>query len=411
MKLLLFMGNGCFIESFGGAEKVACEMANAFTRRGWSVTIVCNDVKAGLPAYPLRPEVRLVNLNGTGTRRVSIPKRIKIGRELTRPLRGLGVSYFFDRVKEIEIATFCGKLDRAIAETAPDVILPFFIADLLAVTKCRSAERFPIVQMLHDTPENAIGPPSPAIRAALDRTACVQVLLESFLPGVRQRCGAETAVIPNAVPQYAGQVPYRGDDACRIVNIARLEPKQKQQHLLIDAFALLADEFPNWTLHFYGADQDDKYHLELERRIAERGLQKRVFLEGVTRRVEETLLSADIFAFPSAWEGFGIALLEAMRVGLPVAGFRSAPAVCELIRDGENGLLADDGAAGFAEALRRLIRDASLRRRLGENARAFAERYAPENIWDQWEELLTRIIRRDASEREKSARTEFGPSC
>ncbi|MBR2694467.1 MAG: glycosyltransferase [Thermoguttaceae bacterium] len=401
MKLLLFMGNGCFIDSFGGAEKVACEMANAFTRRGWSVTIVCNDLKPGRPAYPIRPEVNLINLNGTGKKLGSIPKRIKIGRELTRPLRGLGVSYFFDRVKEIEIAAFNGRLDRAIAETAPDVILPFFIADLLAVTKCRSAERIPIVQMLHDTPEKAIGPPSTVIRNALDKTSCVQVLLESFLPGVRKCCDAETAVIPNAVPQYSGQVRYREEDARRIVNIARLEPKQKQQHLLIDAFALLADAFPNWTLHCYGADQDGKYRLELEQQIIGLGLQKRVFLEGVTNRVEETLLSADIFAFPSAWEGFGIALLEAMRVGLPVVGFRSAPAVGELVKDGENGLLADDGAAGFAAALRRLIQDASLRRRLGENARVFAERYAPENIWDQWEELLTRVIRKGASEGER----------
>ena len=391
MKLLLFMGNGVFIDSFGGAEKVACSMAGEFTRRGWPVTIVCNDLKAGRPAYPIPPEVRLVNLNGTGRRLGSIPKRIKIGRELTRPLRGLGISYFFDRVKEIEITAFLDRLDRVIAETGPDVILPFFVADLLAVTKCRSAERIPIVQMLHDTPENAIGPPSSAIRRALDKTACVQVLLESFLPGVRRYCGAETAVIPNAVPQYAGQVPYRGKDACRIVNIARLEPKQKQQHLLIDAFALLADEFPGWTLHFYGADQDGRYRLELEQQITRLGLQKRVFLEGVTCRVEETLLSADIFAFPSAWEGFGIAMLEAMRVGLPVVGFRSAPAVNEIIRDGENGLLAGDGAAGFAASLRRLIRDASLRRRLGENARVFSERYAPENIWNQWENLLNRI--------------------
>ena len=59
------------------------------------------------------------------------------------------------------------------------------------------------------------------------------------------------------------------------------------------------------------------------------------------------------------------------------------------------------GAAGFAAALRRLIQDASLRRRLGENARVFAERYAPENIWDQWEELLTRVIQKGASEGER----------
>ena len=392
MNLLLFMGNGVFIDSFGGAEKVACEMANAFTRRGWSVSVVCNDLKSGRPAYPLLPEVRLINLNGTGKKLGVIPRPVNIGRELTRPLRPLGVSYFFDRVNEIRLRAFTDRLDRAIDDLKPDVILPFFVDDLLAVTMCPSAGPVPIVQMLHDTPENAIGPPSPVIRSALDKTACVQVLLESFVPGVQKRCSARTVVIPNAVPQPAGQVLHEKKRACRIVNIARLEPKQKQQHLLIDAFALLANEFPDWTLHFYGNDQTNKYRLQLEKQICRLELQKRVFLAGVTNRVEDALLSADIFAFPSSREGFSLALLEAMGVGLPSVGFRSAPSVNELIRDGENGLLAEDGAAGFAAALRRLMESNELRRQLGENARAFAARYVPERVWDQWETLLKRII-------------------
>jgi glycosyltransferase involved in cell wall biosynthesis len=402
MKILLFYGNGSFIESFGGAEKVACGMADAFTRRGWSVGIVCNDLKSGLPAYPIPSEVKLVNLNGTGKRIGTIPRQLKIGRELTRPLRPLGVSFFFDRVNDLLLREFTERLEGAIAEFKPDVILPFFVSDLLTVTMCPSAKRIPIVQMLHDTPKNAIGYPSAVKRKALDRTACVQVLLESFVPEVQRRCDAEVVVIPNAVPQFEGQVSYQPKDAYRIINIARLEPKQKQQHILIEAFAPLAKEFPNWTLGFYGADQlgfyggdpRSSYRLALEKQIRQLGLENRIFLEGTTDRVEETLLSADIFAFPSAWEGFGIALLEAMRVGLPVVGFCSAPAVNELIRDGENGLLAESGPAGMRAALRRLMQDAPLRQKLGKCGRGFAAKFAPENIWDQWETLLTRIVTR-----------------
>lgn len=60
----------------------------------------------------------------------------------------------------------------------------------------------------------------------------------------------------------------------------------------------------------------------------------------------------DIFAFPSHHEGFPLALTEAMGVGIPAVGYRSCPAVNELIHDGEDGYLTDDGAAPFAEALR-----------------------------------------------------------
>lgn len=397
MNLLLFMGNGCFIQSFGGAERVACEMANEFTRRGWNVTIVCNDFKEGSAAYPLHSEVKLVNINGTGKPLYVIPQRVKIGREITRPLRRFGVTYFFDLVSDIQLQSLIRPLNRAITEAEPDVILPFFVSDLLNLVRCRAADDVPIVQMLHDTPENTIGSLNSMTLPALDRAACVQVLLESFVPGVQERCKTKTVVIPNAVPQFTRQIDYAQKDAYRIVNIARLEAKQKQQHVLIDAFAQVAEEFPNWTLHFYGADHGDFYHDRLLDQIRQHGLENRIFLEGTTDHVEETLLSADIFAFPSAWEGFGIALLEAMSAGLPTIGFRSAPAVNELIKNEENGLLTDDGAKGFALGLRRLMSDRSLRERLGRNGKGFSENYSPKRIWDRWEEILIPLAKQKRS--------------
>lgn len=77
----------------------------------------------------------------------------------------------------------------------------------------------------------------------------------------------------------------------------------------------------------------------------------------------------DIFAFPSHHEGFPLALTEAMGVGIPAVGYRSCPAVNELIHDGEDGYLTDDGAAPFAEALRKLMEDADRRTAFGKGLR------------------------------------------
>lgn len=69
------------------------------------------------------------------------------------------------------------------------------------------------------------------------------------------------------------------------------------------------------------------------------------------------------------------------------------PAVNELIKDGETGLLVDNGVEPLAEALDKLMSDQELRMRMGAAAKADMARYAPEKIWDQWEELMEKVLR------------------
>ena len=77
---------------------------------------------------------------------------------------------------------------------------------------------------------------------------------------------------------------------------------------------------------------------------------------------------ADIFASPTYAEGFSNTILEAMACGLPVASC-DVVGVTDCLRDGQNGLLTPAGNVGaHAAALRRLIEDQALRRRLAEAA-------------------------------------------
>ncbi len=124
-----------------------------------------------------------------------------------------------------------------------------------------------------------------------------------------------------------------------------------------------------------------KYHLE-----------ERVQFKGTTHEVPEKLAQGAIFAFPSSEEGMGIALVEAMEVGLPAVGFRSCHAVNEIIQDGRNGILCEDGVAPFAEALRNLMESEALRKELGKNAKASVSVYAPEKVWQAWEDLLQQVL-------------------
>jgi glycosyltransferase involved in cell wall biosynthesis len=95
--------------------------------------------------------------------------------------------------------------------------------------------------------------------------------------------------------------------------------------------------------------------------------------------------SSDLFFFPSDSESFGNVTLEAMASGLPCV-CADATGSNSLVVPGQTGLLAPAGDAdGFARHLTLLVQDASLRRRMGDAARARALTYS-------WEETLARML-------------------
>lgn len=161
---------------------------------------------------------------------------------------------------------------------------------------------------------------------------------------------------------------------------------------MINAFADIKEEYKKWNVEIYGnTDKINDYQQELMQLIEERRLSEQIRFMGTSDSIEEKLLSAEIFAFPSSREGFGLALTEAMAAGLPCVGMRYAPAVNEIIIDGYNGFLCDDSKE-FAEKLACLIDNEALRRQMGVNARESIKKYAPEVVWQQWEELINSCI-------------------
>jgi L-malate glycosyltransferase len=88
-------------------------------------------------------------------------------------------------------------------------------------------------------------------------------------------------------------------------------------------------------------------------------------------------LSLDFFVLSSHWEGFSIAVLEAMAAGLPVVAPRVTGAA-EAIVDGETGLLVDIGDVdGLAEAMSKLVGDVNLAECMGVASRRRAESEFP----------------------------------
>jgi glycosyltransferase involved in cell wall biosynthesis len=112
---------------------------------------------------------------------------------------------------------------------------------------------------------------------------------------------------------------------------------------------------------------------QLDADIEAHGLGDRVAVLGAVppERINELFLASDIFVLASRFEGYGMALAEAIAHGLPVVSTR-AGAIPDTVPAGTGLLVPPDDAAVLACALRRLIGDPAERQRLSENARAAA---------------------------------------
>ncbi len=143
---------------------------------------------------------------------------------------------------------------------------------------------------------------------------------------------------------------------------------RKGQHILAEAFARVATEFPEWNLHLVGYHAGDGCVERIREIIRDHQLQDRVQLPGSTSDPLELLKTAGIYVQPSLLEGLGLSLQEAMLHGCACIGSETG-GIPELINDPSVGMIFKTGdAAALADALRRMIRDEELRRKLGEAA-------------------------------------------
>ena len=379
----------------GGIEHVLSDMANAMTARGHTVSAVFFDRKTGNPFFKMAPEVEIYNLlQPEGEKKKSTILFYRLAREIVRPF-----SQSLSRDMNYKgILALKKEMMDVIAKTKPDVIISFREPTGRLLLGAIQTD-IPVISMLHNDPDEIFAKSPEKEKNALLRSRWIQVLIPSFINKAGKYLPYDRFVyIPNSVPQYNRQANLSAEKkAFKIINVARLNKAQKQQHLLIEAFGNLASEFPEWTLEFWGGGDESQYpyRKELENLIEKKGLAAQVFLKGESRDILSGYVDADIFCLPSAYEGFPLSLTEAMSAGLPAVGFNTCPAVNELIEDHYNGILSENNTTALANSLRALMENKALRIELGKNAKTSMKSYAPDKIWAQWDALIRSSVSKE----------------
>ncbi len=334
----------------GGAERVISHISTDFVRRGWQVRIALllrNQVD-----YPLPADVEIVDLSGTAKSRWKrLPGWLMGLRKTAKAFRPDAVLSFAARINVITYIALSG----------------------LGLKITVSERNDPYMDGREKYVDFLTARQYPKTNAVVFQTRRAA----SYFGELPNGC-----IIPNPVTvARTASEPKPG----KIVSVGRLT-KQKNQAMLLRAFAKVWEEFPEAELHLYGEGELRK---ELSALAENLGVQEAVHLPGNVLDLHDRIADAAVFALSSDYEGLSNALLEAMMMGLPVVSTDCAGSD-EYIRNGESGYLTPVGDEdALANAMMQMLADPDKARRMGEEGARTVAPLQKDILMEKWYEVLT----------------------
>ncbi|MES2573154.1 MAG: glycosyltransferase family 4 protein [Verrucomicrobiota bacterium] len=353
----------------GGAERVITTMANYWSAKGWNITLLTAQSLPGHPFYRLRDSV--------------IRRNLDIAR-----CSGNAIEAFKNNLRRIRV------IRQAISESKADVVISLMSEiNILTILATLWSGIPVIVQEQIDPHEHPLLPYWKVLRNLVYPYATFVVTLNDrsmayFSPRIRKR----GKIIPNPAVDHENHRRPRGEEIGprTVIAMGRLVP-QKGFDMLIAAFASVANKHDRWTLKIFG---DGPLRKELESRIEDSGLLHKIRLEGLTKDPFKAFCAADLFVMSSRYEGFPLALCEAMSCGLPVISFDCASGPSEIIRHRIDGLLVPAGdVKALSSAMDDMMRNDREREVYASRAPEVVQRYGVEGIMDKWEHAIKEAIK------------------
>ena len=348
----------------GGAERVLSELANYWVSKNYNVSLVTLASSQSHPFYPLDLKINLIQLdqnyheNSTLKRFSNILKRI-----------------------------FC--LRATIKELHPDVIISFIDITNITTLIATIGLKIPVIVSERTNPADHSFPKfyQKLRQVFYYKAAFVVVQTEKAANYFKDLKNIK--IIPNSVPKPNNTKQFSAKPIVKkIISVGRLCPF-KGFDTLIHACPNILNNEPYPTLTIYG---EGKEHQNLLILINSLGLQDKIYLPGVIQNIQEVLVDADLFIFPSRYEGFPNALCEAMAVGLPVIASNCSGNLA-IIEDRVNGRIFPVGDVdSLSKIMQELINDTEQCKLLSLNARKITDQFSPTKVYGMWEEIVNSVL-------------------
>lgn len=175
----------------------------------------------------------------------------------------------------------------------------------------------------------------------------------------------------------------------RVIAVGRYS-WQKGFDMLINAWKVVNTRHPDWQLDIYGSGDNALYQKQADGL----GLASVVTCHGSVEHVYGKYAESSLFVLSSRYEGFGLVLVEAMGVGLPVVSFACPCGPRDILKDGETGILVSPGdVKGLAEKICFVIEHQDVRQSMGERAITRAKMFTQERVMQQWMELFENLMK------------------
>lgn len=357
-KICFFSGD---ITRSGGTERVSSQIANELAKDGaWAICFLSLVERKKEPFFPVDP---------------AIP-RYQLGDHWINP----GPGYL----------PLIGKLRTFLKEKKIDIIVDIdIVLDVLSIpaakslgTKVISWEHFNADYELSVCYRKWI------LRYSVKRSDYVVVLTKGDLEDYGKRLGRRERIAQIYNPVDPPEAMEDRDRKKQILTVGRLAAEKGIDKLMWVAAAVLPTN-PDWQWLLLGEGEE---RAALERFIEENHLENQLILMGNVADVDHYLRQASILVSTSEYEGLGMSLLEARRMGVPCVSFAVQTGPLEIIHDGIDGYLVQPfDCDTMIGKINTLIENPSLRKQFAKQALLSMGDFETETIIKQWKDILERL--------------------
>lgn len=370
------------LENAGGTERILTSKVNTLIELGYDVYIVLTEEQSKPPYFQIHSDVKIINLsinfndnkNGNIIKRVFIyfRKSLQYKHELTKLLFSIRpdittsllshevdfLAKIKDGSKKVAECHFNKDFREYFVKSNTNNKLHLFIAKIRNKQLQRAIKQMDHLVVLTQSDKKAWLP-------IMSRVSIIPNFL-SFISQDKSLCVSRNIVM---LGRYSAE---KGGD------------------ILISIWKLIEDKYPDWHLYIYG---DGPSRLMWSELIKHNKITN-IHLEYPVNDVIGVLLNASFLVFPSRFEGFGLAIIEAMECGLPVIAFDCPCGPSDIITDSYDGyLIPAFDKEMFQQRILDLIENDYIRMRMGRNAIITAAKYHVDSIIKLWDQLYQSLVR------------------
>ena len=364
----------------GGTDKVLSDKANYLVEHGFDVTIVTEAQMGREPVFPLSSKIKLIDIG------------LDFNKQYTQSFIHRAYTYFNF------IHIYKKKLKEILVKDNPDIVITTMGRSLDFITSINDGSIK--IGEAHTTKEHLRSLHIMENKGWLYKRLAKCIRKKQISNARKLRAlvlltpedakdwegVTKTYVIPNSIKE----IPL---ECSKLINkqaifVGRYNDAKGYEYL-VEAWKIVHHNHPDWIINIYGSGE---LHDDVERWINEAKLHESMITHEPTNRIMEEYLESSICVVSSRYEGFSMAIIEAMACGVPCVSFDCPFGPRNIIKKDEDGILVEYlNSRALADNICELIENINLRKQLGSNAKKNIQRFTQDNIMKKWINLFDTI--------------------